>query len=445
MKNIIFILIICGFFFPLTAKSQRKLLKACYKDDYVTAQEEIEKGTVLNSHDIMNCTPLMVAVLNRNKAIVELLLKSGAKSDTCPTKHSKHYLMQNPIYLRTLFDDKKILFDPLYYAIHFHQIDIVKLFCDYGYNVNKRIGGNIFTYPITAAALVKDTAIFNLIFEKGVDIGVRDVAGNNALMYWIEANNLEMSKRLVQKGCPLNDTSNLGYTPLMYAAAVHEVNAGIPDLLISHNVDLKYVNSKNESALSLACLYNNRELAFLLMDQGVKITETDVMSNARMYHLTGDYYLIKEDLKNSKENYNKAKQWYKFCITLTEAEILKINRKRAFEAMLSVAVATGQVYVGQQYANQYTINSYQNVGMNLNESQTNTMAALYTDNYQKTFYDYRLSDEASLNEKKIFHKNKIKQFETAISSIEGILDCIEKGLTGQDLNSCILANPVFKQ
>jgi hypothetical protein len=52
-------------------------------------------------------------------------------------------------------------------------------------------------------------------------------------------------------------------------------------------------------------------------------------------------------------------------------------------------------------------------------------------------YDQQPPVNASLDEFAIYYKNRITQFESSVALIDGIMACIEKGFTGQELNSCI--------
>jgi hypothetical protein len=90
--------------------------------------------------------------------------------------------------------------------------------------------------------------------------------------------------------------------------------------------------------------------------------------------------------------------------------------------------------------------SWQNLGFSKSNAYLMTMP--YAENLRKIYspvfkdneillYDYRLPAGASLDEQKVFYKNKIKQFEMSIELIDSVLACMEKGLTGEELNSCI--------
>jgi hypothetical protein len=65
------------------------------------------------------------------------------------------------------------------------------------------------------------------------------------------------------------------------------------------------------------------------------------------------------------------------------------------------------------------------------------MNSIFYKKYPVIFDNYRLPPGASLDTQKSFYKHKIQQFEMSISLIDAKLVCIEKGLKGDVLNSCI--------
>lgn len=445
MKNLvtIFVVFMC-LGFP-KSYSQPSLIKAMYPNfDVKLAKEMIDKGSDVNEHSV-RCIPLMYAVINKNKEMVELLVKSGAKSDTCSSKSFSNHLglyLEYGSILET--NEKRIIFTPFYYAIKLNQIDIVKLFCDNGYDVTKKMGGTQYTYPIIAATGYGNDEMLNYIIEKGVDLTVKNSEGENALIFSVLVNNLERTKFLIEKGCPVNDISNNGYTPLMYAIEFRGNNVETIKRLINSGADLNYNNIKNQSALSLACLHNRRDVALLLFERGAKATDsqTEMEANARTYHFLGDYYLSKGNLDSAKIFYTNAKIFYNESITIAKKEISNVNKYKVINMLgTAMIIASGNIAAASD-ANQASAN------LGLNQSQTTIVYSSNVENYQRmnswvlekeptVFYDYKLLPGATNDEQKLYYKNKIKQFETCISLIDGILSCTGKGLTNQEVDSCI--------
>lgn len=291
--------------------------------------------------------------------------------------------------------------------------------------------------------------------QKEYNISEKDCYGKNALMYSCEANDLERTSEILNDGSSVNDTSSIGYTPLMYAIEKQGINPELVDLLVMNGAKVDFINSKKQSAFSLACLYNNRELAYYLLDHGAKISECDFESNARMNNFSGDYFLAKGDLNSSKEFYKEAKRFYSESLAISkqklsnvDQELSNVNRENNLKALsfLSDVLSATASNIGHTMMVTNSMQSYQAIGisksnakmMASNDLQMNqNMTSSISDKNKSISSDYQLSGEASLEEQKVFHKDKINQLELSVKLIDCILVCIDKGLIGVELNSCI--------
>jgi ankyrin repeat protein len=431
MRKLVTFLVVFICFSSFKAFNQPHFTAAIMYNEIKSVQKLIDEGANVNDHAKNICFPLTYSAEYKRLEIAELLLKNGAKFDTCPDLHGP-------------LTSNQERYPAFYYAISLNQIDMVKLFCKYGYDVTNKINGTHFTYPIIISAGLGDTAIFNFLLEKGVDVTVSNFNGENALMHSVATNNLEITKKLLQKGLPVNDTSNIGVTPLMIAATVHGINFEIIDLLINNGADLTYTNRHNLSAFSLSCLYNNRDLALYLSEQGAKGKESEgaFELNARMNHFLGDYFWGKNDINSSKGYYEKAKPFYDLSISKEKEKLSAVRKKLTGNfvlEVLSAAISSTQASVQANQEGQKLGLSNSQVSL-LRASYAETNRMIWSPFYKKNptiLYDYRLSAFATLDEQKEFYKNKIKQFEMSIGFIDGIVSCIDKKLAGEELNSCI--------
>jgi len=400
----------------------QKLALAVMSNDITKVKKIIENGGDVNEHRNWYCYPLMYAVLNKNITMVELLLKNGAKSEVCPaTTNGTHYSndKKNPI-LETVF-----LQSPFYVAIKLNQLEMLKIFIKYNYDIKQKLNDPEFTYPIILSSMYGAKDVFNYLVDKGVDLSVKDYIGNTALMYSCLTNNLEMTNILIQKGYSVTETSNNGYTPLMHASQIIGINTDIMDTLIRKGADVNYQNAKGQSAFSVSCAHNNSAAAFFLLKNGAKgdITESDVETNARMNFFLGEYYyLFKGEIAKAKIYYEKAAPLYKTSLHEVKKDLSKINTIKAGKFLLSLGTMIA-VPVMSGGGLIYT------PGINYNSHRI--------DKNNNLINDYQISDNASINEQKEFCQNKKKQFELSIKLIEGKLACMAKGLTGQDLENCI--------
>jgi ankyrin repeat protein len=377
MKNLVTILIVLTSLMPYKTIGQNRrteslLMNYIWKGEIGNVKRLINAGASVNGHSKNLCFPIIYAVLSNNLELADLLLKNGAKSDTCPDSHPllMCLLRQEP---NMEYDGNQTRYAPFYYALKLGKLEMVKKFCEYGTDVTKKIGGINYTYPIIAATKSGNEELINFLLEKGVDITV--------------------------------------------------------------------LASNGESAYSQACLHNNRDLAFYMLEHGVNIVESDFETNARMYHLSGDYYLAKGDINTSKTYYLKAKQYYNATISIEKGYISDVNVRKALDVIGGVAVSTT---TNLMQTNQ--MQRWQNLGFSKSNAYLMTMP--YAENLRKIYspvfkdneillYDYQLPAGASLDEQKVFYKNKINQFEMSIKLIDSVLTCMEKGILGEELNFCI--------
>lgn len=86
-------------------------------------------------------------------------------------------------------------------------------------------GGNV---PVHWAARHNDSAILELLLERGADVRVADQAGFTALHFCAYANAVDVCRILLDKGADINAKSAKGYTPVCSAAEHHKVLPPLP-------------------------------------------------------------------------------------------------------------------------------------------------------------------------------------------------------------------------
>jgi len=315
-----------------------------------------------------------------------------------------------------------------------------------------------FTISISGQEVPNDTISSKDTFwmqqlRQVVDVSERDRGGRTALMHCFEYNNLELTKELLIKGSSVNDISDSEYTPLMYAVITPGINLEIVDLLLNYGADLNYSNSKGESAFSLSYLHNNIDIAYYLLLKGAKIPTTDFEIQAKLNHFSGDCYLMKGELDTCKGFYIGAKQFYTLSLNDPKQKLAKINGAKARAFLGDVMLATA-VNLGTSYIQTNQMQGWQNLGMSRSNAylmtmpQAESLRKIYSPLYEKNsilLFNEQCPAGASIDQKKYFYKNKIKQLEMLIELMDGIVACIEKGLSGEELNSCITEIKLSKE
>lgn len=91
-------------------------------------------------------------------------------------------------------------------------------------------------------------------------------------MWSIEKGDLEISKKLLAAGVPVNAPDGNGETALTYA--VRKQDAKLVQALLEKNADVKPRGKKGLSALMVACATGNLDIVKLLLDKDAPVNET---------------------------------------------------------------------------------------------------------------------------------------------------------------------------
>jgi ankyrin repeat protein len=397
---------------------ERKLFNAIYNNNIIEVRSLIDNGGDINKHS-KTCYPLLAAVCGGSREIVDLLLKSGARIDTC-TSHTIMQLLSYPATYQQILEwsGMSVAYNPVYYAIKAKRLDILQTFEKYGYDFTVKMGASKYTYPFIAAAKFGDDKILDYLLGKKADYKVKDSEGNNALMLACSSNNPLMVNRLLTMGYDVNDTSKSGSSALMYAAKVKDISLQLIDSLISHGADNGHINRYNQSALSMACSNNNRVLANILMAHGARAKNYtgDFQTDAFTNHFLADYYLSSDSLVKAKAFYLQAKHFYEASVEVEKHKLEKIKREQRFDRLLGIAT-----YMSTGNSVQRDVSSWNELH-NYNTS---------------TVYEEEPPFTATTEEFASYYSRKIGRFEASVKIIDAVTNCIGNGLKGNELDSCI--------
>lgn len=124
---------------------QGQILTAAKSGDVASVKDALKQGVHINVVDEFNDTPLIAAIINRHKEIVELLVKEGADIDH-------------------LDDDDET---PLINALQKNETEIAKYLIEQGANVNHKSDSGY--TAMLEAVKKKNGVILNLLLEKGAE------------------------------------------------------------------------------------------------------------------------------------------------------------------------------------------------------------------------------------------------------------------------------------
>ena len=147
---------------------------------------------------------------------------------------------------------------------NFHAVK--QLLLAHHYNDHSLIDRNGNTLLHSACVSGRLGMVQYLVEDIKYDINCKNKMGNSPLHVAIEWGSNDVAEYLLKKGCIINETNELGQTPL-YVSVLHERKA-LFDSLLSMNVDV-HVNATTidtkEIALHVACCCDSAAMAILLL------------------------------------------------------------------------------------------------------------------------------------------------------------------------------------
>jgi len=221
----------------------------------------IDKGLDMYAKDKEKKTPLEYAVLNPNKAVIEMFYKKEAKLDT-------------------VFSDNMTL---LHYAARHKKLDIAEWLIDKGLNIHAATKDG-FT-PLHVAALVdNNTEMISLLLERGAISDINSFVDVEPPWYNVTINfpplhlaavtnktsdNVDL---LVKKGAKIDLKDREGSIPLHLAASINEEPAMI-NILLNHDADINAKNAEGKTPVYMAAFNKNPQVAIALIKAGAKLDD----------------------------------------------------------------------------------------------------------------------------------------------------------------------------
>lgn len=278
------------------------LIWACKNNDLDMARLLIANNAKVNSGNIVNRKPLSYAICNGNAELVDLLLSKGAEVNyfdrglrLCPFMESCKYgnidivksIYNKGAFLHSINDQDK---SPLYYAVAYNNIEVVKFLLDEEVCLNVPCND---TYLIEIAVQEGLDDMCNLLLEYGVGIDYEFKSGNileEALEMGMDSVYIDFRDKLVNDSLFIaalqnSDYSNAllmlneGYiinsyckdmqTPLMWSVASDDMDAF--NFLIQQGADIFKTTNKGNSILMEACVLMRKDMVQELLNKGALV------------------------------------------------------------------------------------------------------------------------------------------------------------------------------
>ncbi|MGK0297144.1 MAG: ankyrin repeat protein [Gammaproteobacteria bacterium] len=228
---------------------------AVYWDKLDTVTQLIKAKANVNAGNDIGITPLALAVRNRNPEMVAILLKAGANPNTAMWSGET----------------------PLMTAARTGVTDIVRSLVDHGADVNvrePRRGQSALMWAIS----FRNPEAASILLDSGADVTIRTTKLKDNQEY----------TPMILGGYAGNVQSvpQGGYTPLMFAARVGDLNTA--KQLVSRGADVNNVSVEDGSALVIASSWGFEELAIYLLEERADPNVADANGMTSLHYAMRD-------------------------------------------------------------------------------------------------------------------------------------------------------------
>lgn len=220
---------------------------AVRSDDLETADLLIRAGANVSVSNRAGATPLQLAALNGNDAMLEKLVKAGADPNVALTQYGDTALMM---------------------ASRSGNVDAIRVLLDAGAQVNaKETWGG--TTALMWAASERHSGAVKLLVDRGADVNARSnfVPAANGRGFEGRTPASPEPKQAVE------EFASGWLTPLMFSA--REGDIATARLLVGAGADVNAIAGDGKDALGLAIFNGNYDLASFLVDSRSKVNQAD--------------------------------------------------------------------------------------------------------------------------------------------------------------------------
>ena len=121
--------------------------------------------------------------------------------------------------------------------------------------------------PLMTAAHTGNLGAVDALLERGAEVNYKAAGhGQSALMWAISERHSNVARRLVERGADIRARSTGGYTPLLFAARVGDLESA--KMLIAAGADVNDTTPDQASALVVAVVRGHASLAIDLLERG---------------------------------------------------------------------------------------------------------------------------------------------------------------------------------
>ena len=227
----------------LAAEPDLRLVTAIQQRNTALAQQLIRGGVDVDAVRADGATALLWAAHWDDSETADLLLAAGADVNAA--------------------DDQGVT--PLSRACENASLRMVTTLLAAGADANAaQING---VTPIITAAGTGNLEVVRALLDAGAAVEAQiEVTGQTALMWATAESHHDVMEALIAAGAAVEASSNLGFTPLLFATRNNDVVAS--RMLIAAGVDVNHAGSDGTHAVALAIVSGHGDFARFLLDEG---------------------------------------------------------------------------------------------------------------------------------------------------------------------------------
>lgn len=197
-------------------------------------------------------SPLHLAIKNGHQEIAELFLNRRADINVKDENEER----------------------PFYYAVRYNQVPLIKLFLEYGCNINAVIGA-IKEKPIHVAVANQCMETIIFLLDRGADINAISTNHTTPLHIATRYDYPEIVEYLVKKGADTRSKEKATMATPLHLAAEHG-HLQCASILLKYGADINERGFGKYTPLHTAMWHKQEKTIDFLLDQGADITLRDV-------------------------------------------------------------------------------------------------------------------------------------------------------------------------
>jgi ankyrin repeat protein len=270
------------------------MIKACEDGSLDIVKVLVDAGANINLKSKGEFSPLLYAVENKRKPIVEYLVSKGVNID------EKNGHLGNTALIKACefgsLDIAKVLVDaganinlkskagftPLFYAVQKNHKPVVEYLISKGVNVDEKNGqeGSSALYQASYDGLLE---IVTMLVDAGADVHLKPTHGYSILYAAFQNNHKPIMEYLISKGARVDEKNGPIEITVLYQACT-ESSLDIITLFVDAGADVNSKTKAGYTPLFLAVQNKRKPIVEYLISKGARINEKNGLNDDSALH-----------------------------------------------------------------------------------------------------------------------------------------------------------------